>query len=218
MNDHRIDHVLGAIRQYVETVANPFLDDTVHHNDDPFLVLAACILSLRNKDELTAVKAPELFRLADTPEAMLRLEEAAIARTIYPVGFYRNKARTLREISRTLLEKYGGRVPDTVEELVKIKGIGRKTANLVVSVAYHKPAICVDTHVHRIMNRLGYVRTRRPDDTEKALRAKLPRKHWIKVNNLLVRFGKSVCTPVSPKCSICPVSTDCDKVGVERSR
>jgi len=201
----------------VKSVGNPFIDRTIH-KVDPFKVLVACILSLRTKDELTARKAPELFHIADSPEKMAALEEERIARTIYPVGFYRNKAATLRNIARTLLSDYGGRVPDTIEELVKLKGVGRKTANLVVSVAFQKPAICVDTHVHRIMNRLGYVHTKTPDRTELELRKKLPVRYWISINNLLVRFGKKVCTPVSPRCSECVVHKYCRRVGVSRMR
>lgn len=217
MDESRIGMVIKRIERYVSEVEDPFIDRTVK-TSTPFQTLVACILSLRTKDELTAVKAPELFALADTPEALLALDEKKIAKTIYPVGFYNNKARTLKEIARTFVDEYDGEVPDTVEELVKIRGVGRKTANLVVSVAYAKPAICVDTHVHRIMNRLGYVKTTSPDKTEAALRGKLPKRFWIPINNLLIRFGKKVCTPLSPRCSICPVAGDCDQVGVERTR
>jgi endonuclease-3 len=219
MDERKIGTVLGRIKRFVDEVGNPFLDKTVAEgNTEPFHVLVSCILSLRNRDELTAEKAPELLAKAGTPAAMLALSEKEIAETIYPVGFYNMKARTLRHISAVLLDEYGGRVPDTVGELVRIKGVGRKTANLVVSVAYRKPAICVDTHVHRIMNRLGYVKTKSPDETERVLRGKLPPRWWIPVNGMLVRYGQTVCTPISPRCSKCSVSKWCDRVGVERSR
>ena len=141
-----------------------------------------------------------------------------IARTIYPVGFYRTKARVIRAISRDLLERFGGRVPDDIDALLTLDGVGRKTANLVVTMGYGKPGICVDTHVHRTSNRLCYVRTRTPEETEMALRARLPRRYWIGYNDLLVAFGQNVCTPLSPRCSICPARALCRRVGVTTSR
>lgn len=185
---------------------------------DPFRILISCLLSLRTKDEVTAEASARLFRRGDTPAEILRLREEEIARLIYPVGFYRTKARVIRGVCRTLIDQYGGRVPDDLDELLKLKGVGRKTANLVVSIGYGKPGICVDTHVHRISNRWGYVKTRTPEETERALRAKLPRRHWIVFNDLLVSFGRNVCKPISPLCSRCPVERYCLKVGVTRSR
>ena len=185
---------------------------------DPFRVLIACLLSLRTKDETTGPAAERLFALADTPAVMLRLPAPAIERAIFPVGFYRTKARVILGVCRDLLEHFGSRVPDTIDELLTLKGVGRKTANLVVTVGFGKPGICVDIHVHRISNRLGYVRTRAPEETEVALRARLPRRYWIGYNDLLVSFGQNVCVPVSPKCSICPVRGLCPRVGVTRSR
>ena len=185
---------------------------------DPFRVLIACLLSLRTKDETTGPAAERLFALADTPAVMLRLPAPAIERAIFPVGFYRTKARVILGVCRDLLEHFGSRVPDTIDELLTLKGVGRKTANLVVTVGFGKPGICVDIHVHRISNRLGYVRTRAPEETEVALRARLPRRYWIGYNDLLVSFGQNVCAPVSPKCSICPVRGLCPRVGVTRSR
>jgi len=185
---------------------------------DPFRVLTACLLSLRTKDETTGPASERLFALADTPAAMLRLSASRIERAIFPVGFYRTKARVILGVCRDLLEHFGSRVPDTIDELLTLKGVGRKTANLVVTVGFGKPGICVDIHVHRISNRLGYVRTRAPEETEVALRARLPRRYWIGYNDLLVSFGQNVCVPVSPKCSICPVRGLCPRVGVTRSR
>jgi len=173
---------------------------------------------LRTQDRTTGPAAARLFALADTPASMLRLTAGRIARTIYPVGFYRTKARVIRTICRDLLGRFGGRVPDEIDELLTLKGVGRKTANLVVTMGYAKPGICVDTHVHRISNRLGYVRTKTPEETEMALRARLPRRYWIGYNDLLVAFGQNVCTPLRPRCSACPARLLCRRVGVTASR
>jgi endonuclease-3 len=185
---------------------------------DPFRVLIACLLSLRTKDETTGPASGRLFALADTPEGMLRLRPRQIERAIFPVGFYRTKARVIQGVSRDLLERFGGKVPSDIDALLTLKGVGRKTANLVVTQGFAKPGICVDTHVHRISNRLGYVKTKDPGETEEALRAKLPRRYWIGYNDLLVTFGQNVCLPVSPRCSACPVRALCPRVGVTRSR
>ncbi|MGH7324740.1 MAG: endonuclease III domain-containing protein [Candidatus Rokuibacteriota bacterium] len=185
---------------------------------DPFRVLVACILSLRTQDTTTGPAAARLFALAATPAAMLPLTPRQIERAVYPVGFYRTKARVIHAICRDLLARFGGRVPDDLETLLTLRGVGRKTANLVVTMGYGKPGICVDTHVHRISNRLGYVRTRTPEKTEMALRGRLPRRYWIGYNDLLVSFGQNVCTPLSPRCSECPVRRLCRRVGVTTSR
>ena len=185
---------------------------------DPFRVLIACLLSLRTKDETTGPAAARLFALADTAEAMRRLSPRAIERAIYPVGFYRTKARVLRDVSRDLIARYGGSVPDDIDALLTLKGVGRKTANLVVTQGFNKPGICVDVHVHRISNRWGYVRTTSPEETEMALRRRLPRRYWIGYNDLLVSFGQNICLPVSPHCSRCPIRAGCPRTGVARSR
>jgi endonuclease-3 len=184
----------------------------------PFRVLISCILSLRTQDSTTAQASQRLFALADSPQSMLKLTAKKIAKTIYPVGFYRTKAKVIREICAVLIRQYAGRVPDDIDELLKLKGVGRKTANLVVTLGYRKPGICVDTHVHRISNRWGYVRTKKPEETEFALRDKLPKLYWIEYNDLLVSFGQHLCRPISPLCSQCPVDKYCDKVGVTLSR
>ena len=181
---------------------------------DPFRVLIACLLSLRTKDETTGPAAARLFALADTPEAMRRLPAKRIERAIFPVGFYRTKARVLLGVCRDLLERFGGQVPDDIDRLLTLKGVGRKTANLVVTQGFNKPGICVDIHVHRISNRLGYVKTKNPTETETALRKRLPRRYWIGYNDLLVSFGQNICHPVSPRCSECPVRPRCARVGV----
>ncbi len=185
---------------------------------DPYKVLISTIISLRTKDETTAEASKRLFEKASTPEEMIKLSEEEIAKLIYPAGFYKNKAKQIKEISRKIVEEYGGKVPDSIDELLKFKGVGRKTANLVVSEGFGKPAICVDTHVHRICNRMGFVKTKTPEETEMELRKKLPKEYWSKVNKLLVAFGQTICKPISPLCSKCPVSQYCEKVGVEKHR
>lgn len=196
----------------------PIITFIAHRGATPFEVLVSTILSLRTRDEVTAQAAARLFQQARTPEALLALGEAETARLIYPVGFYPTKAKRLMEISRRILDDFDGRVPDTLEELLTLPGVGRKTANLVLVEGYRIDAICVDTHVHRISNRIGYVCTRTPEQTEMALRAKLPRCHWVRYNELLVAFGQVVCRPLSPFCSRCPVADFCPRVGVQRSR
>jgi endonuclease-3 len=188
------------------------------HGPDPFRILVGCVISLRTRDEVTYPATERLFRRAATPERMARLAPATIARAIYPAGFYRRKAEQIREISRRLVRERGGRVPDTIEALVTLPGVGRKTANLVVTLGFGKPGICVDIHVHRITNRLGWVATRGPEATERALRETLPRRHWIPINEILVRHGQQVCRPLSPRCSACAVAGDCRRVGVTRAR
>ena len=188
------------------------------HGPDPFRILIGCVISLRTKDEVTDPATERLFERAGTPQRMVRLGEATVARLIYPAGFYRRKARQIRDISRMLIDDHGGRVPDTLDALLELPGVGRKTANLVVTLAFDKPGICVDVHVHRISNRLAWVATAHPDETEHALRGLLPARHWIPINETLVRHGQQVCKPISPICSTCPVEDDCPKTGVERRR
>lgn len=185
---------------------------------DPYQVLISTLLSLRTKDEVTLAASKKLLSLAKTPREMTRLSEKKIARVIYPVGFYKTKAKRILEISKTLIEKYGGKVPSRLEELLELKGVGRKTANLVRTLGFRKLGICVDTHVHRISNRLGLVKTKTPEKTEFALRKILPKKYWIPYNDLLVSFGQTLCRPISPWCSRCPVERYCQKVGVTLHR
>jgi Predicted EndoIII-related endonuclease len=180
--------------------------------------LIATILSLRTKDTMTAVVAPRLFAAADTPEKMLALSEDEIAALIYPVGFYRNKARTIRTICQILIDQYGGEVPADLDALLALPGVGRKTANLVLTAGFDLPGICVDTHVHRICNRWGYVQTRTPEETEMRLREILPPEYWKEINGLLVTLGQNICHPTSPRCSVCPLAHLCARIGVERRR
>jgi endonuclease-3 len=218
VKDKEIHKAIRVLRREVPKWETPIVTLMAETYKSPFRVLISCILSLRTQDSTTAQASHRLFALADTPEKMLRLNEQKIAKTIYPVGFYRTKAKVIREICRTLIRDYGGKVPDEIDELLKLKGVGRKTANLVVTLGYQKPGICVDTHVHRISNRWGYIKTRDPKETEFSLREKLPKQYWIEYNDLLVSFGQHLCRPISPQCSQCPVERYCDKVGVTTHR
>jgi endonuclease-3 len=218
VDEHNVSRVIGILRRASKAWRAPVVTLINAHARDPYRTLTSCILSLRTKDEVTAVASERLFALAATPEELAATPEAKLAKAIYPVGFYRTKAKALRAIGRLLVERFGGRVPDEIDTLLTLPGVGRKTANLVVGQAYGKPGICVDTHVHRITNRWGYVRTRTPEQTEMALRARLPARHWLEINDLLVAFGQTICHPTSPRCSLCPVSRFCPRVGVVRSR
>lgn len=207
--------VKREIRQWEEPVVGVVARES---NRDPFRILISCLLSLRTKDKTTREASARLFALAHQPARMLTLPLRKIERAIYPVGFYRTKAKSIHAICRRLLDVYGGIVPDSIEELITLSGVGRKTANLVVTVGYGKPGICVDIHVHRISNRWGYVRTKTPEETEQALRKKLPSSHWITFNDLLVPYGQNLCQPVSPFCSKCKLRDCCDQAGVTQSR
>ena len=187
-------------------------------SESPYRVLIGTIISLRTRDEVTFAATDRLFEAADSPETMLSLEPADIERLIYPAGFYRNKARTILNISRRLVDEHGGAVPDTFEELTGLKGVGPKTANLVLSYGFGKPAIVVDVHVHRIPNRLGWIETQKPEASEKELMRIVPRRLWGQLNPLLVTFGQRICTPVSPRCSECPLSDRCPGIGVDKFR
>ena len=218
MRDEDIHAVLRVVRRQVKQWPEPVLGKIAREGADPFKILIACVLSLRTKDQTTAEASYRLFSLASDPTSMKNLQLKRLEETIYPVGFYRTKAKQIREICRRLLVAYEGKVPDQIDELLTLEGVGRKTANLVVTVGYKKPGICVDIHVHRISNRWGYVKTGKPEETELALREKLPRQYWIKFNDLLVPFGQNRCRPISPVCSQCELMPFCRRVGVETSR
>ncbi len=189
------------------------MDELTKQN--PYKVLMACILSLRTKDEVTLPASERLFEKANTPEKMVTLSKSDIETLIYPVGFYKTKAQTLLDISQRLIDEFDGVVPDTIDRLLAFKGVGRKTANLVVALGYQKPAICVDTHVHRINNRFGYIDTSNPDETEDVLREKLPLPYWFIVNQVLVLHGQQICKPIGARCDVCPVEDWCEKVDVK---
>ena len=218
MTDFDIHAAMAILRETMPRYQQPLIEAMGAAHQTPFHILIATILSLRTKDTLTSVVAPRLFAAADTPTAMLALDEERIAELIYPVGFYRTKARSIRQVCALLIERHGGQVPADLDALLALPGVGRKTANLVLTMGFGLPGICVDTHVHRICNRWGYVKTKDPDSTELALRAKLPPEYWITINGLLVTLGQNICHPTSPRCSACPVVALCARVGVTRSR
>lgn len=204
-----IDEVVQKLKEAKQPVS-----DFVHLMDtfrDPYLVLISCILSLRTNDRTTYPATLRMLELAKTPAEMKNVDADKLARAIYPVGFYENKAKQIIELSRQIDEELGGKIPDEIEDLIKFKGVGRKTANLVLARGFNKPAICVDVHVHRIFNRLGYINTKNPEETEFALRKKLPQKYWIDINTLLVTHGQNVCKPIKPNCTECPIAEYCAK-------
>ncbi len=218
MQDSQINDIIRILKKELAVGTMPIVSHLAADQRDPFVILISTLLSLRTKDEVTAVATEDLFHLAATPQEMLQIPLTKIAKTIYPVGFYRVKARTIHHVCRELIKRYSSQVPDKLDDLLSIKGVGRKTANLVIALAFGKDAICVDIHVHRISNRMGYVKTKTPEKTEYALREKLPRRHWITYNTIMVAFGRKTCKPVSPLCSQCPVLKYCDRVSVTISR
>lgn len=213
-----IEQIISILKKHVVDFDVPVVDLINIQTKDPFKVLIATILSARTKDEVTAKVCGRLFEKITAPDDFKQLSEQRIEKLIYPVGFYKTKAKHLKLLPSVLDAEFAGVIPSTVDELVKLPGVGRKTANLVVAVAFSKPAICVDIHVHRINNRLGYVKTTTPFETEMELRAKLPKKHWKTYNSVFVAFGQHLCRPVSPKCSVCPIAEYCNKVGVTTTR
>lgn len=213
-----IPKIIATLKREYRRWKTPTVTHTAKRSRDPFKVLISTILSLRTKDETTSSASKRLFRIADDPRDMLALSAEEIEDAIYPVGFYRNKAKIIREICEILIERYDSKVPDDIDELLKLKGVGRKTANLVVTLGYGKPGVCVDTHVHRISNRWGFIKTRNPFATEMVLREKLPGKYWMDYNSLLVAFGQSICRPISPRCTECKIQSFCQRVGVVRNR
>lgn len=209
MNDKDIDKIVKTLKDAKQQKSD--FVGLMDSFNDPYLVLIACILSLRTNDRTTYPATLRMLKLGKTPQEFSECDEKALAEAIYPVGFYANKAKQIIQLSKEIVEKYNGKVPETIDELVKFNGVGRKTANLVVARGFNKPAICVDVHVHRIFNRMGYVKTRNPEETEFALREKLPQKHWIDINTLIVTHGQNVCKPQKPMCSVCPIEKYCDK-------
>jgi endonuclease-3 len=218
MNTAVFLQVLDILKQEYPKWNAPVVTLIATHSNDPFLVLISTILSLRTKDETTREGCARLFSLAKTAASMRLLPIETISKAIYPVGFHNQKARQIHDICERLEEEFGGAVPNDIDTLLTFKGVGRKTANLVVSLGFNTPAVCVDTHVHRISNILGFIETKTPDESEFALRKKVPIDRWIGINDLLVAFGQTICKSVSPFCSQCPIETLCPKIGVKRKR
>ena len=218
MKPDDIHTAIAILREEYPKWRKPAVTIVAESGRSPFKVLVSCIISLRTKDEVTALASTRLFRRAETPGEMQCLSAEEIAGLIYPAGFYRTKAEQIREIAQRLVSDHGGTVPDELDELLRFKGVGRKTANLVLTLGFGKPGICVDTHVHRICNRWGYVTTKTPEATEMALRAILPHEYWIEINDLLVAFGQNHCYPISPCCSTCRLIGVCPRIGVHKFR
>ena len=219
MRQDQIHAAIRIVKREIRQWQEPVVGVVARESDrDPFRILISCLLSLRTKDKTTSEASARLFALAHTPASLLKIPLRKIEQAIYPVGFYRTKAKSMHAICRRLLDVYGGRVPDSIDQLVTLSGVGRKTANLVVTVGYGKPGICVDIHVHRITNRWGYVKTKTPEETEEALRRKLPKQYWITFNDLLVPYGQNLCQPVSPYCRKCKLTEYCERVGVKKYR
>ena len=214
----RLGAALRRVRRSLEGTKPPVVTLIAEAERDPFKVLISTILSARTKDEVTAASSARLFAAAPGAGELARLPVGRIEKLIFPVGFYRTKAKNVRRTAQALIEEFDGVVPDSIEELVQLPGVGRKTANLVLTEGFQRPAICVDTHVHRISNIWGFIETKTPEESEMKLRAKLPRRHWIDYNKILVSFGQQTCTPTSPWCSRCPLSDWCPRIGVGRTR
>ena len=217
MNPSDISISLKHLRKSLKTWPIPVVT-AISSKRNPFMVLVSCILSLRTRDMVTASASDRLFVLACTPEDFVNLEPEQVEKAIYPVAFFRNKTVTLFNLCRVLIDEYDGKVPELLDELLQIKGVGRKTANLTITLGYGNLGICVDVHVHRISNRWGYVETKSPDETEIALRKMLPKRYWKEFNNLLVSFGQNICKPTSPYCSKCCIEKYCSQTGVISSR
>ncbi len=217
MTNDVINKVFKILSREVAKLREPIVG-RVARDHDPFKVLISTMLSLRTKDSTTEQACERLFSLASTPQQILDLPAAAIEKAIFPVGFYKTKAKSLREASDIIIRRYGGKVPSVLDELMTLPGVGRKTANLVVILGYDGMGICVDTHVHRITNRWGYLVTKTPEQTEMRLREILPERYWKDINNYLVPYGQYICQPVSPWCSRCRIVRYCDRVGVRTSR
>ncbi len=218
MDQSDLPEAFRRLRRAAKEWTVPVVKDMALHGATPFEILIAALLSARTLDTVTAVIAPRLFALARTPEQMITLDERQIEHTIHGVAFSETKAKEIVAISHILLDQYHGQVPDDLDRLDELPGVGRKIANLVITDAFGKPGICVDTHVHRICNRWGFVHTKTPDETELALREKLPRRYWLEINALLVALGQNICRPTIPSCSICPVYDFCERVGVTKRR
>ena len=218
MRPNKMDQVLTEISRFVGSKPDDLAVTVAARTKGPYATLVSTILSLRTRDEVTQIVTPQLLALASTPQQMVALSENQIEKAIYPTSFYRMKAKTLRRVSQQLLDEYDGQVPDDLDKLISLYGVGRKCANLILTLGFGKPGICVDTHVHRISNRLGFVHTKFPEQTELVLRGSLPHKWWIDINGTLIAFGRTHCTPISPKCSSCPVRKKCRQIGVEQRR
>ncbi len=208
-NDN-IDEVFAVLKSEIRSLTPPVIERIYAKYKNPFYVLISTVLSARSKDAVTSAVSERLFTLINVPEDLSEFSIKTLEKILYPVGFYRAKARHIKLLAKKLISEYGGKVPDTIDELMKLPGVGRKTANLVITEVFDKYGICVDTHVHRITNRWGYVKTKTPFETEMVLRKKLPCKYWKIINRVLVTYGQNICSPVNPKCEICSLNKYCE--------
>jgi len=215
---NNIDYVFKILQKAYAVSKAPSVTLVSNTTKNPYNVLTATIISLRTKDEVTLKASSRLFEIAKSFDDLHKLDEKTIMKTIYPAGFYRTKAKNLKKIASIIIEELNGKIPDNIDALLKLPGVGRKTANLVVSLGFNKPGLCVDTHVHRITNRFGWVKTKTPDDTEFALREFLPQKYWKQINDYLVSYGQTICKPISPLCSKCDLNKICPKINVTKFR
>ncbi|MBI2105288.1 endonuclease III [Candidatus Woesearchaeota archaeon] len=218
MKEVDISKIYSILKKHVKDYKVPVVDLIEIQTNDPFKVLVATILSARTKDETTVKVCERLFSKVKDFKDFDNLKQSEIEELIYPVGFYKTKAKYLKKLPRVLREEFNYKIPSEIDNLIKLPGVGRKTANLVRAVGFRKDGMCVDVHVNRIMNRLGYVKTKNPLETEMALREKLPKKYWEKINYLLVAFGQNLCRPISPYCSKCPIMDYCNQIGVNKKR
>lgn len=213
-----LQRIITILREYYRGFSKPSVTKISLKYNKPFFVLISCILSLRTKDKTTGEASERLFKLVSGPSDIVKIPVKKLQKLIYPVGFYRVKAKNIKSISQDLIRRFQGKVPDNLDKLLSLRGVGRKTANLVLTLGFNKLGICVDTHVHRISNRLGIVKTKNPFETEMSLREILPKEFWIEYNDLLVAFGQNICKPTSPFCSSCKINRYCPKIGVVSHR
>ena len=218
INNSNIGKILKILKNEYIKNRKPIVTEISEIDKDPYKILIGTLLSLRTKDAVTKQASNKLFATADTPEKIVKLSQKQIEKLIFPVGFYHRKAENIKLVSKIISQKYAGKVPDNLDELLSLPGVGRKTANLVLVLGFDKFGVCVDTHVHRISNRWGFVKTKSPEETEFALRKKLPKKYWKIYNDYLVSFGQNICKPISPLCSKCKIEKWCPKIGVNTKR
>lgn len=218
MSNSNINSIMQILEKYYKTTERTVVNRMRIKKEEPFKILIACLLSLRTQTKNTEIASNNLFQVAETPEGILKIPIRKLEKLIYKSGHYKKKSRILKSVSKEILTRFQGKVPETREELLSIKGIGPKTANIVLSFAYGQCVLPIDTHCHRIPNRLGWVKTKKPEDTEKELEKILPKKYWCEFNGIFVLFGKTICMPISPFCSKCPVNKFCPRINVEKNR
>ncbi len=217
MKEKNFQEIMETLKKIYNSIDKTTLN-RMRTKPDPFKVLISCLLSLRARDENTEKVSNQLFAVVNTPEELVKIPTEKLEKIIFSSGHYKKKARVLQSVSNDLITRFNSKVPNKKDELLSIKGIGPKTANIVLAFAFNQPVIPVDTHVHRIPNRIGWVETKKPEQTEQELMKILPKEYWADVNAIFVQFGRDICQPVSPKCSTCPINKYCKRIGIQRSR